>query len=80
MAFLKCLGSPALKCSSTDILEVEGKAGLDSGSHSRLESDHSITVFPALKCQQNSLSVLYLHILSCVSFLGHPRSGLQCTG
>lgn len=57
-----------------------GAGWLDRGSQSRLEGDHSITVFPLFKFQQGSPSALYLHILSCVSVLGHPKSGLQCTG
>lgn len=72
--FLTCLGSPALKGSSTDILEVEGKAELDRASQRGLWSDHPC------KSSKAPRSVLYLHILSCVSFLGHPRSGLQRTG
>ena len=49
MPLLKRLASPALKCPSTDILEVEGQTRLDRGSPRRLGSDHSIAAFPPLK-------------------------------
>lgn len=66
MPFLECLGSPAQECSSTDTLEVE---------------DRPVWTEAAGQCPQHrSPWLLYLHILSCASSPGHPRSGLLCTG